>query len=344
MLKKSLKYVIIGDGHAGNSAAETLRKGSPGSEIVIISSKPTHYFDHSLLATFLLDKKDITSLYVYPYTWYKENNIRLRLNQTITKVIPDKHELILAHNEHVYYDRLLIASGAKPKLPESLSRYKSLLTVFTDAVDAMKLRERLGTFKHVTMVGGDCIGLHLAGAMLKLGKSVTFVLNEYNFWPLEFDETVKSKLIGCLKKKHIEVVADDMTTEIVKDGAGLNVMTKNGKIIKTDLAFLTSGMVPNIEFLDGSGIDVQTGILVDEYMHTSAQDIWAAGECATVYYPELKDYRQTTGEINAKALGNISARNMLDEKKVVSLAEPGKITIEGEDFITYGWKGFSIDI
>ena len=103
-------------------------------------------------------------------------------------------------------------------------------------------------------------------------------------------------------------------------------------------------MVPNIDFLDGSGIDVQTGILVDEYMHTSAQDIWAAGECATVYYPELKDYRQTTGEINAKALGNISARNMLDEKKVVSLAEPGKITIEGEDFITYGWKGFSIDI
>ncbi len=344
MAKKSFKYVIIGDGHAGNSAAETLRKGNPDAEIIIISSKPTHYFDHSLLAAFLLDKKDITSLYLYPYTWYKQNNIRLRLSQTVTKVIPEKHELMLAHNERIHYDRLLVASGAKPKLPESLSRYKNLLTVFTDAVDALKIRDRLWKFKHVTMVGGDCIALHLAGAMLKSGKSVTFILNEYNFWPLEYDETVKSKLMESLQKKHIEVIADDMTTEIVKDGTGLNVMTKNGKIVKTDIAFLTSGMVPNIDFLDGSGIDIQTGILVDEYMHTSAQDVWAAGECATVYYPELKDYRQTTGEINAKMLGNISARNMLDERKVVSLAEPGKITIEGEDFITYGWKGFSIDI
>lgn len=339
-----MKYVIIGNGHAGNSAAETLRKGNPDAEIVIISSKPTHYFDHSLLATFLLDKKDITSLYVYPYTWYKERNIRLRLNQTVTKVIPDKHQLILSHNEHVYYDILLIASGAKPKLPESLSRYKNLFTFFTDAIDAMKLRERLGTVRHVTMVGGDCIALHLAGAMLKLGKSVTFILNEYNFWPLEFDETVKKKLIGCLNKKHIEIISEDITTEVIKDDIGLKVITKNGKVVKTDLAFLTSGMVPNIDFLEGSGIDVQTGILVDEYMHTSAQDIWAAGECATVYYPELKDYRQTTGEVNAKMLGNISALNMLGGKKAASLAEPGKITIEGEDFITYGWKGFSIDI
>ena len=344
MPKKAMKYVIIGNGHAGNSAAETLRKGNPDAEIAIISSKPTHYFDHSLLAAFLMDKKDITSLYLYPYTWYREHNIVLRLNQTVTRVIPDKHQLILSHNERIHYDRLLIASGAKPKLPESLARYKNMLTVFTDALDALKLRERLGTVKHVTMVGGDSVGLHLAGSMIKLGKSITIILNEYNFWPLEYDESVKNKLIGCLKKKHIDVIADDLTTEIVQDGTGMNVMTKNGKIIKTDLAFLTSGMVPSIDFLDGSGIDIQTGILVDEYLHTSVQDVWAAGECATVYYPELKDYRQTTGEINAKLLGSIAARNMLDEKAAVSLGEPGKITIEGEDFITYGWKGFSIDI
>lgn len=344
MPKKQIHYMIIGNGDTGNNAAATIRKDDPDAFITIVSAQPTHYVDHSLLASFLLDKQDIKKLYVHPYTWYSENRVNLRLNQPVIRVDPQKREIMLAHNEIIHYDKLLIASGAKPKLPEPLSRYENMLTRFCTPVDLLKMRERLDVLKHVTMIGGDCIALHLAGSLLKLGKSITFILNEYYFWPMEFDESVKQRLIDSLIKKGVNVISEDITMEIKSGEKGIDVHTKSGKIIKTDMACLTSGMIPSIDFLRDSGIDVQTGILVDQYMHTSVEDIWAAGECATVYYPELKDYRQTTGQINAQYLGVVAARNMLGEHKTVNLQEPGKITIAGEDFITYGWKGFSIDI
>ena len=92
-----------------------------------------------------------------------------------------------------------------------------------------------------------------------------------------------------------------------------------------------------------SGIEIQEGVLVNDHLETKFENVWAAGSCAQIYYPELNDYRCSTGFVNAVTQGELAAKNMLGVVGQVPAREPGKILIAGEEFATYGWKGFSLD-
>jgi 3-phenylpropionate/trans-cinnamate dioxygenase ferredoxin reductase subunit len=167
-------------------------------------------------------------------------------------------------------------------------------------------------------------------------------MDEFRFWPMEFDEAVKSRLTAALQKKGIEVIQDDYVTELSRLDGTLTVRTRKREI-KTDIAILTSGMVPCLDFLEDSGLDLQEGVLVNERLESSGDSIWAAGECAQIYYPEIKDYRCSTGYRNAEVQGELAAKNMLGGSEKAYLLEPGKVIIAGEQFLTYGWRGFSLD-
>ena len=343
-MAEALHFVIVGNGPAGNEAAAALRGQDPKARITIISAAATHYLRPEKLAAFLVQPRHrLKDLYIHPYPWYEEQRIQLRLNQTVNRIAPEQKYVYLNHKERVRYDRLLLVTGARPRVPERLASLSSLLTRFATGADALLLKRGIARVKHMTMLGGDCIALELAQALLPQGVRLTFILDEYRFWPLEFDEGVKKRLADSLEKKGIEVVRDDLAVSVEPASDELLVKTRGGKEVKTDRACLSSGMVPAVDFLGSAGIDTQLGVLVDDHLQTSQPDIWAAGECAQVYYSELKDYRCSTGSVNAEQQGRLVAQNMLGAKETVKLPEPGRVTIAGEHFTTYGWKGFSLE-
>ena len=141
----------------------------------------------------------------------------------------------------------------------------------------------------------------------------------------------------------MEVLKNDFVTDIQKQNGGLLVKTRSGARIATDEAILCSGMVPCLEYLGDSGIEIQEGVLVNDKLETNADQVWAAGSCAQIYYAKLSDYRCSTGFVNARVQGELAARNMLGGVGKAELAEAGKFLIAGEEFTTYGWKGFSLD-
>jgi NAD(P)H-nitrite reductase large subunit len=342
-MMKEKHYVIIGNGTAGNTATKVLRQNDKNSRITLISSEPTHFLFRHTLADFLVEEKDIYEYSVKPYDWYREQNIRLRLNQPVVNVNPQKKQILFLHREKINYDKLLICSGAVHRVPEYLSHYVNLISLFSNSIDAIFLKSKLKKINHVALIGGDCIGLQLSGALLRLGKKITIVMDEYRFWPLEFDDDIKNRLATALKNKGIEVLHDDYVTYIERDKNSLLLKTNNGKKLITDEAILCSGMKPNIEFLLDSGLDLNEGILVNDKLETNVENIWAAGECSQIYYPEIKDYRCSTGYENAIHQGEIAAKNMLGGSHKAKLSKKGSFIISGEKFETYGWKGFSLD-
>jgi NADPH-dependent 2,4-dienoyl-CoA reductase/sulfur reductase-like enzyme len=340
----ALHYLIVGNGPAGNEAAAALRASDPEARITIVSAVGHHYLHPEKLAPFVArPERSLQDLYVRQYSWYAERRIQLRLNQPVNRIDPVEKFVYLNHKERVHYDRLLLATGARPRVPERLTHYAQHLTRFSTGTDALLLKRDLGRIKHLTLLGGDCIALELAQALRPLGVKLTFILDEFRFWPIEFDEAVKKRLADSLERKGFEVIRDDLAVSVEPADGRLAVKTRGGKELRTDRACVSSGMVPVVEFLGAAGIDTQVGVLVDDHLQTNVAEIWAAGECAQVYHPELKDYRCSTGSVNAEQQGRLAARNMLGGRETVKLPEPGKVTIAGEQFITYGWKGFSLD-
>jgi len=343
-MPEALHYLIVGNGPAGNEAAAVLRAEDSTARITILSAVGNHYLHREKLAHFLVrPERALKDLYVRQYSWYAERRIQLRLNQPVNRIDPQEKYVYLNHKERVHYDRLLLATGARPRVPERLTHYAQHLTHFSTGTDALLLKRDIGRVKHMTMLGGDCIALELAQALKPIGVAITFILDEYRFWPLEFDEGVKKRLADSLERKGIEVLRDDLAVAVEPADGKLTVKTRGGKEVRTDRACISSGMVPTVEFLSTAGIDTQVGVLVDDHLQTNVAEIWAAGECAQVYHPELKDYRCSTGSVNAEQQGRLAARNLLGATETVKLPEPGKVTIAGEQFITYGWKGFSLD-
>jgi nitrite reductase (NADH) large subunit len=336
-------HVIIGNGSAGNIAATFIREMEEDGRITIISAEPTQYLCRHRLAGFLVEDCDLDSLTMYPPDWYVERNIKLRINQPVVRVSPLDKSLLLAHRERIHYDKLLICSGASHRIPEYLSHFKDLLTRFSSGKDALTLKTRMDAINHVTLLGGDCIGLQLLTSLLPAGKKISLVMDEYRFWPMEFDEETKDRLAAALEQKGVEVIRGDYVTDIERHDGRLLVKTREGVTIKTDEAVVCSGMTPDLEYLGMSGIDIQHGVLVNERLETNVEDVWAAGECAQIYYPELKDYRLSTGYVNAQVQGELAAKNMMGAAEEAVLPETGIVMISGEKFRTYGWKGFSLD-
>jgi NAD(P)H-nitrite reductase large subunit len=323
-------YVIIGDGTAGNVAADALRSGDGDARITVISAEPTHYVYRHRLAGFLTEKHGFDALIVHPPEWYEERRIQLRLAQPVTQVRPRDKSILLAHRERINYDKLLICSGERHRIPEYLSHFEQSINRFSTGKDALRL-------------GGDMVGLQLISELLPAGKKVTLVMDEYRFWPFEFDDQMRDLMAQALANKGVEVLKDDFVTDVQKQNGGLLVKTRGGARIATDEAILCSGMVSCLEFLADSGIDMQEGVLVNDHLETSVDDVWAAGGCAQIYYQEIKDYRCSTGYVNAMTQGELAAKNMLGSREKAPLCEPGKVRIDGHDFETFGWKGFSLD-
>jgi nitrite reductase (NADH) large subunit len=337
------RFIVIGNGSAGVAAAEELRQGDNEAAITIISAEPTAYLVRHRLASFVANGSAIESLEIREPEWYSERRLQLRLNQPVVKIEPQKKSILLAHRERIPYDKLLIAVGARHRLPERLSRFSPLLTRFNNGVDAIKLKQVFGRVNHVTMLGGDCVGLQVCCELHKKGKKVTLLMDERRFWPLELDEETKDRLAAAIAAKGIEVIRDDYAVEVAGSPLDLTVTTRGGKKISTNVALLSSGMVPNLDFMADSGIDVQDGVLVNAQLESSAAGVYAAGECAQIYHESIKGYRCSTGYVNAALQGKIAARNLLGAQDRATLCEPGHVEINGEKFISYGWKGFSLD-
>jgi NAD(P)H-nitrite reductase large subunit len=331
-------YVIIGNGPAANQAALTLRDKGPAARVTMVGKEPANYYRPHLLPDFIAGKIQEDDLYVNPLSFYKEKDIKLRLGQEAVNVNFESRELFLTHKELIRYDGLIIAVGGKPRIPEPLWPFKDLMLTLKTIDDARVWKKSLSKADSVVIVGGDLTSLSLVKALLEMGKRVSFILSGESFWPLRPDRGVFAQAAARLAEKGVEIVEGHRVTRVSRlDHSTVEVKTDKAKVRGGVLgAFF--GLVPDVRFLARSGLHVQRGVLVDETLKTRFDRVYAAGDCAQVYCPEIRDYWVSIGYENARKLGAIAASNLVGGG---AKPEPERIfCVEGAQINTSWWMEF----
>jgi len=312
---KPFHYVIIGNGIAANRAAEILRKNDADAKITLISREFFVFYFRHKLPLFVTGGISEDSLPVHPPEHYKKRNIRLRLGQTVQKVDLKKKILYLKHMEIVHYDRLLICSGGTPHVPEIYYQYRPYFTRLKRLATAREIRRRLPAVRKMVIVGGDLISVRLAAALIQSGREVTFVLDDYAFWPIDAVPEIRESLEHTLDKMGAEVVSGDPLARVEQVSGGTppeyRVETRSGRKLPAHMVGAFFGFKPDVDFLIRSGLDIDRGILVNDHLQTAHKDVYAAGDCAQVYAPQLKNYWVSVGWKNAMLLGEVAAHNMV---------------------------------
>ena len=275
-----MKHIaIIGNGIAGITAARYIRKLSD-YKITVISAESEHFWSRTALMYIYMGHMKYHHTKPYEDWFWPKNRIGL-VHDYVSKVDPENKKLHLRKGGEFAYDVLIIASGS---IPSKLGIEGEGLDGVCNMVSLQDLKKIENSTKNIeqgVIIGGGLIGIELAEMLLSRDTKVTFLVRENSFWDaiLPPDESeIINKHIG---KHHINLKLRTKAKEIRgENGRVTTVITDEGEEIPCQFVGVTVGVKPQIGFLNNSGIEMDRGILVDNYFQTNCPDIFAIGDCA----------------------------------------------------------------
>lgn len=296
-----MKYVIIGVGAAGITAAEELRKLDKCSEITMVSEDQ---FVHSrcMLHKYISHERDEKTLNFTSEDFFEVNNIDWK-KVGVEKIDTDNKEVVLLDGDVVKYDKLLIATGANSFIPP-VGDFRNASNVFglRHLRDAQAIDKMAEESEKILIVGSGLVGLDAAHGLLERGKDVTIVEMAPSILPVQLNphaaEEYQRKFEEAGAKLYLGCKADK--AECSEDGKIHAVTFDTGETVACDMIIVAAGVRPAVGFLEGSNVEVDRGIVVDDFMKTSVDDVYAAGDVAGLsgIWP------------NAMKQGKTAARNM----------------------------------
>jgi nitrite reductase (NADH) large subunit len=338
-MDKQEHYVIIGNGATANSAASTLRKGDKESRITLISNEFFPFYHRHRLCKFIAGDVSEEELAVKSTASYKAEDIRLRLGQEVAKIDFKSRTVYLKHMEKIQFSKLLLATGGTPRIPEIYHSFRQHFTFLKTLAHAKHLKRILPHINRILIIGGDLISVKVAKTLRHMDKEVLFMVDEGAFWPLNLDSTQQADFKKALEKLGIQVLPHDTLKSVSREAENsFSVTTGEGKQLDVDCIGSFFGQVPDVEVLLGSGLNVERGIMVNEFLETNIADVYAAGDCAQVYNPDIKNYWVSIGWHNAKNLGTLAGENMLGKRGSTDLPQKDLFSLEGIEVRTNWWK------
>jgi len=333
-------FVVIGNGPAGHEAAMTLKKKAPDAYVTIISRNRQSCYRPHLLPDFIAGKIREEALFVCPPGAYREKGVKLRTGQRVAGLDLKEKSLILDHKEVVGFTGLIVAAGGKPRIPETLLVFKDLMLTLKTLEDARIWMDRLSQTETVLVMGGDLTSFAVTKALVKLNKKVFFLLDEEAFWPLRCDRTVLEEAAHRLERLGVEVLVGRRLKSMARLSNRAYEVQLNGDRFAVGIVGAFFGLVPDIRFLVGSGLRIDRGILVNEYLNAGHEGVYATGDCAQIYHPELRDYWVSIGYDNAVSLGRIAALNLLGGEVKAEAAGESVFEVQGIRVNTSWWMEF----
>lgn len=306
-----LHYLIIGNGGAGVSALQAIRKIDKKSDITIISREKYPAYSPCSLPNLIGGEIDKPKIFRFDANFYDQLNAKFMKNTEAVNIFPDEKKVKLADGKTIKFDKLLISAGAVPITP------KGLEDLTLDGVHIMgTLNSSLQIINnikkgvnHAVIVGGGFMGIETA-CMLKIrGINVTIVEMLPNILSRMLDSDVSEKVAEILKKHDIRLLLNDSVKNI-NGKEKVNSVTLSKKKLKCDMVVLAIGVAPNTGIIKDSGINANRGIIVDLTMKTNKQDIYAAGDITEVYEQILGKKGSFAIWPNAIEQGRIAGLNM----------------------------------
>lgn len=280
-----LSYVIVGNGIAGVTAAETVRQEQPSAEITIIAETPTPACHRPSLKDYLAGRVEEDVVFARRPSFYADQGLRF-LPDRVVGLDVARQQLALRRGQSIGYDRLLLATGSRARgLTCPGSDLAGVLTLrsVTDYQVALRF---LHIAQRVVVYGGGPLALETVDTLQQRGLRVTHLLRSRQLWETMLDKTASELLLHQEQEAGVEIRVEGEIAEIAgQSGRVQGVVTRHGTRIPCDLLIVAIGSEPVIDCIHASGIACERGVLVDHAMRSSVPNVYAAGDVAEMLDP-----------------------------------------------------------
>ena len=330
------RYVIVGGSAAGIAAAQAIRELDGAGTVTVLSaeSDPPYYRP---MIPFLIDgKKTVSDMALLGQGPYTAKGIDVRLGAVATRVDPLSHTVVVNGSEAISYDRLLIATGSRPSIPPTIEG-ASTTGVFAlrTLADARAMAELAGSAREVVLAGGGMLNLKTAFALLERRLQVTMVVTSPEILSQIMDPDGATLIREALVRAGLRILTGRSVVKTLGDRVGegesggrgdkihsspthplspsptlAGVLLDTGETLPCQMLCIGKGVVPNVEFLAGSGIRLDRGVALDSFTATSAPNVYAAGDVAVTFDSITGAPMMTALWTNAVEMGRCAGRNM----------------------------------
>lgn len=327
-------YLIIGNGVAGTTAAETIRARDQAGTITLIAVEDLPFYFRIRLPEFVAGEIGEERLLAKKTEWYGEQRITLLTACPVTGIDP-RLRTVTTPRGKISYDRLLLATGSRPFVPAIPGA--GLAGVFTlrDIADARSIRAYAATAQRVVVIGGGLLGLESGHALRKLGKEVTVVEALPRLLPRQLDGEGARRLQGIMERELGFSFRVSARTEAIAGTERVTaVALAGGETLPCDMVIISAGVRANLELAIAAGLRHDKGIWVNERMETSMPGIFAAGDVAEFggqppfgIWPAAMQQGKVAGQVMAGGVACYGGTTMANRLKVagIDLAAVGDI-------------------
>lgn len=299
---KRFELVIAGGGLTAARAIKSYRAASGGGRIALVSDEAVLPYHRPALSKKYLRGEMTDAPMVEDEAFYVDHDVEVLLGAAVTSVDPGTR-FVTTGEGALAYEKLLIATGASPRrlrVPGAeLDGVFSLRTL----EDSQRIRDAAGLAKRAAVVGGGFIGMEAAASLRQLGVEVTLLHRGAGLFDLLGSRELSKQLLALYLEHGIEVLLEEQFAGFGGDGRLEHVETKSGLCVGADLAVVGVGVVPNVGLLEGSGLAVDNGVVVNERFETTAPAVYAAGDVANFFDPLFGRRRRIAHWSNANYQG-----------------------------------------
>ncbi len=333
-----MKYLIAGNGVAGTSAAEQIRKYDPEGEVTVVTDEEVPFYYRLRLNEFIAGEIDVDKLIAKKENWYRDQRIDLKLGVRLVGGDASGRTLEDAEGRTYSYDRLLIATGSHSFIPPIKGAGVKGVYALRSISDARAIVDAAGRISDCVLIGGGLLGLEAGNALRKLGKKVSVVEFFPRLLPRQLDEKGAELLRTIMEDMGFSFRLGAKTSEIAGADEVESVELEGGESLPVRMVVISAGVRPNLELADALGLEKDKGIKVDDRLQTSLPDIFAAGDVAEHrgipygIWPAAMEQGKIAGADMAGGGEDYTGTTMANTLKVVGvdLASAGDIDAEGK--------------
>ena len=271
-------YLIIGNGAAGNAAAEAIRKHDQEGTIHIFSKEKYPFYYVPALPEFLGGETQLSQFTIHHHDWYDEHRLDLHLATEVTVIDPGRKLVETRQGQQYPYDKLLLATGSYSFVPPIKGADAPGVYTLRTYDDAEAIRRRARDSRRAVLIGGGLLGLEAGNGLRKAGLQVTVVEVFPRLLPRQLDVAGAGILQKQMEEMGFTFYLEAKTQEIAQEPQGLAVLLEGGVRLPADLVLISAGVRPELTLAKSLNLEIDKAVKVDDAMRTSRPDIYAAGD------------------------------------------------------------------
>ncbi|ABP94664.1 MULTISPECIES: NAD(P)/FAD-dependent oxidoreductase [Metallosphaera] len=307
-MRTSTRYLIIGSGVSGYHALDELINADPKVDMIMVTNDSSLPYDRPPLSKeYMRGEVDRESIF---FKLPETHRDRIRTGITVERIKANVAQL--SNGDEIEFEKVLIATGGRPRklnVPGG-DRVKYLRTLD----DADRIREKAKTSRSALIVGAGFIGMEVGASLTKLGIQVQMVEVKPYIWSTFVDERVSRFFQEYFEKRGVKFLLNESVNAFEERGRVKATLSSGGEI-EADLVLVATGIQPNVELAERSGISVNNGILVDKHLRASLDNVYASGDVANIEDPVSGKRRRIEHWNNAEYTGRLAARNMMGKEE-----------------------------